>query len=143
MQLTSFVDLDTDEVEMPFTPTAAHMGFQNVIHGGILATVLDEAMVWAAIWKHKQFCLAGEITVRFRKPATVGQAMRVSARVVSGRGRILITTGQLVDGSTIIAEATGKYVQVPGAQHAAFLASLIPETKSRESIRMLTSSAQT
>ena len=30
-----------------FRPRAEHVGFKRVVHGGLIATVLDEAMVWA------------------------------------------------------------------------------------------------
>src|SRR3974390_3387866 len=32
-----------------FTPRAEHVGFREVIHGGIISTLLDEIMVWACV----------------------------------------------------------------------------------------------
>jgi len=39
---------DGQIVRTRFTPCPDHMGFKDVIHGGLLATVLDEIMVWFA-----------------------------------------------------------------------------------------------
>ena len=68
LHLSFFVDPQTGIVETKFTSRAADIGFPQVIHGGIIATVLDEAMVWAATWAGKRFCLCGELTTRFRQP---------------------------------------------------------------------------
>jgi len=35
-----------DEVRADFTPQTQHAGFRGIVHGGILSTVLDEAMFW-------------------------------------------------------------------------------------------------
>ncbi len=37
------------------TPQAEHVGFKGVTHGGILATVLDEIMVWAVAVSTRRF----------------------------------------------------------------------------------------
>ena len=34
-------------VRTRFHPRPEHAGFKGVVHGGIIATVLDEVMVWA------------------------------------------------------------------------------------------------
>src|SRR3954468_15305649 len=72
-----------------FVPSEHHIGFQGVAHGGVLATVLDEAMVWAASWAGRRFCLCGEMTVRFRQPALVGMPLVIEARVEVNRSRIV------------------------------------------------------
>src|SRR4029450_2695085 len=55
-----------------FTPRAEHIGFEGIVHGGVLATVLDEAMVWAATWAGRRVCVAGGMTGRFRRRGTGG-----------------------------------------------------------------------
>ncbi len=56
-------------VETRFLPAIEHVGFEGIVHGGAIATVLDEAMVWAASWHGKRFCVCGEMSVRFRQSA--------------------------------------------------------------------------
>jgi acyl-coenzyme A thioesterase PaaI-like protein len=34
-------------VKASFTPNPEHQGFHDVVHGGIISTILDEAMAWA------------------------------------------------------------------------------------------------
>ena len=71
--VASRVDTDAGRVELPFTPAPHHIGFDGLVHGGVLSTVADEAMVWAAIWATRRSCVAGELSVRFRLPVRAGR----------------------------------------------------------------------
>lgn len=129
-------------VSTDFTPAPTQIGFQGVTHGGVLATVLDEAMVWAATWAGKRFCLCGEMAVRFRRPALVGQPLRVEARVELSRSRIVRTTGTVLDATgQVVAEATGTYVPLPPDKNREFVATLVDDTKTAETGRALQSAA--
>lgn len=111
-----------------YTPGPTHIGFTGVAHGGILATVFDEAMVWAATWSGKRFCLCGEMSVRFRQPARVGMALRFEARIEVARSRIITTAARAIDEQgTVIAEATGKYVPLPPDKNQEFVATLVED----------------
>ena len=46
-------------------------GWAGIVHGGLVATVLDEALIYAAAAKGLK-CVTGEITVRYVKPASTG-----------------------------------------------------------------------
>ena len=59
LHLSLHVDPDSGIVTVDFIPLAEHIGFEGIIHGGVLATVLDEAMVWAATWAGRRFCVCG------------------------------------------------------------------------------------
>jgi uncharacterized protein (TIGR00369 family) len=43
-------------------------GWKNIVHGGILATILDETMSWSTIYLLKRVVLTTSITVDFIKP---------------------------------------------------------------------------
>jgi len=65
------LDLETDGqiVRAKFVLRAEHVGFRETIHGGIISTVLDEAMVWAVGVRTKRFAYCAELNVRFLQPA--------------------------------------------------------------------------
>ena len=86
-----------DEVRADFTPQPQQAGFRGIVHGGILATVLDEAMFWAAASTTKRFCLAAELNVRFVSKVTVGQKLTVVARLRADRGRLWESSAELRD----------------------------------------------
>jgi acyl-coenzyme A thioesterase PaaI-like protein len=103
----------SDGVTASFTPEPAHQGFDNVIHGGIISTILDEAMAWATtqagIW-----AVTANMSVRFKNPIAVGEPATVTARVTENRGRIVSTAAELMrdfDKATI-ATATATFVRV-------------------------------
>src|SRR5688500_4991698 len=91
LRLSLDVDESSGAVRVDFTPRPEHIGFEGIVHGGVLATVLDEAMVWAATWAGRRFCVCGELTTRFRREAAVGQPLVVEARVETNRPRLLTT----------------------------------------------------
>jgi acyl-coenzyme A thioesterase PaaI-like protein len=51
-------ETDGRVVRARFTPRVEHVGFKQVVHGGIIATVLDEIMVWACAVPTKQLHIA-------------------------------------------------------------------------------------
>jgi uncharacterized protein (TIGR00369 family) len=102
-----------DGVTAAFVPRPAHQGFDNVIHGGIISTVLDEAMAWATT-QAEVWAVTAELAVRFRNPLAVGEPATVTARVSEHRGRLVATASELTrdrDGATI-ATATATFVRV-------------------------------
>jgi acyl-coenzyme A thioesterase PaaI-like protein len=141
LHLHLHVDESTGDVQTRFTPSPEHIGFEGIIHGGILATVLDEAMVWAATWRGRRFCVCGEMTIRFRKAAEVNQPLVIRASVESARARIIQTTGQVLDAAgEVLATASGKYVPLPQDRHLAFLATLVDEPATASAAAVLRNS---
>ena len=69
-------------VNATWTPTGMCEGFRGIVHGGIVSTVLDEAMSKAVFATNCQ-ALTCELRVRFRHHVTVGEALRIRGWVVS------------------------------------------------------------
>jgi len=71
-------------------------GWERLTHGGLLATLLDEAMAHACLNREGN-AVTAEITVRFLKPVEVGQSVRISGRVQTVKGRVVHTEGEILD----------------------------------------------
>ena len=71
-------------------------GWERLTHGGLLATLLDEAMAHACISREGN-AVTVEITVRFLKPVEVGQRVRVRGRVRAVKGRVVETEGEVLN----------------------------------------------
>ncbi len=114
-------------VHTSFTPDAEHIGFKGVTHGGILATVLDEVMVWAVAVATRRFAYCAEMTVRFLRPARPGEELSAFAEIVTDRrGKIFEAKGELRTASgEVVAASTGKYLPIPEAEVAAMLTELV------------------
>ena len=144
LHLDLFFDSENAVVRTTFTPLDHHIGFTGIAHGGALATVLDEAMVWAASYLPARFCYCGEMTVRFRRPATVGVPMAVEARVLASRSRLITTAATLkTDAGELIAEGSGKYIPMTSEQDAAIKKTLIAETGNNASLAHLLAASST
>lgn len=98
------------EAEVVFPP---HMqGWRDTVHGGALATVLDEVMVQAATAIGIR-CVTAEITVKYRKPAATSVPYLLAGRILESRGRMLTAEGWIRDASGLVhAQAAGKLFRV-------------------------------
>ncbi|HEX2172918.1 MAG TPA: PaaI family thioesterase [Dehalococcoidia bacterium] len=102
-----------DTVETTFTPEAAHQGYPGLLHGGVLYSLLDETMGWAATLQ-RTWVMTGRLEIRYLSPAPIGRPIRVTARVTRRRGRALEISGEAqVDGGPPVARASGLFMQVP------------------------------
>src|SRR3954467_11446620 len=112
LKLDLHVDPESGVVGVEFTPRREHIGFEGVGHGGVIATVLDEAMVWCATWAGRRFCVCAELTTRFVKEAAVGRALIVQTKIESNRSRLITTSAEVRDAETeeTVATGTAKYI---------------------------------
>ena len=101
-------------VTATFTPKTEHIGFQNVTHGGVLATVMDEIMVWACAVSTKRFAYCAEMTTRFHQPARPGEELKVTSQLTANRrNRIYEAKAEIRDPKdSLVAEGTGKYLPI-------------------------------
>ncbi len=86
---------DGDDCCADWTPTREHQGWAGRAHGGLLATVLDEALSHAALERHGLHWVTAELTTRLRRPAAVGEPLRVSARITAVRPRLILCAGEV------------------------------------------------
>lgn len=56
-------------------------GWSNLVHGGIISTMLDEAMGWAGLVILKKLVVSKSITVDFIKPVLIGKEISVKGMV--------------------------------------------------------------
>lgn len=66
----------------------AHLcGWNNVAHGGVVSTILDEIMSWAALYLLKQITLTQSMTVEFIKPVPISEIMEAEGSVLELKGK--------------------------------------------------------
>jgi len=103
--------LDDGKVILDYTTRETDLGWKHAVHGGVLMTLLDEVMTWAAMIASARPCVAAELTVRLVAPAEPDQELRAES-VVPESGRKVIATDAKVygPGGAVVAKATGKYL---------------------------------
>ncbi len=99
--------------EAHFTPEPVHQGYPGLLHGGLVATLLDEAMAHAVV-ASAGLAVTGELRVRLRgRGVPLGTPVVVRGRVVERRGRLIRAEAELrAPDGTLLARAEGKFMQV-------------------------------
>lgn len=120
MGLNLRFETDGRQVQCRFVPRAEHIGFKHVVHGGLIATVLDEIMVWACVVQTRRFAYCAELNVRFQRPAQPGDELIATAELAANRrDKVFEARADLKDlAGEIIASATGKYLPIKEADAA-------------------------
>lgn len=98
-----------------YTPGPEVAGFPGVVHGGILATLLDEALNRTAV-REQRWLMTGKLDIRYRQAAPVGRRLRITARTLSSRKRMVQAAGEIRladEPETVIAEAEGVFLPIP------------------------------
>jgi uncharacterized protein (TIGR00369 family) len=96
-------------------PDSRHQGFLGVVHGGLISTLLDESMAYAAM-STGGFCVTAEITVKFRKPVATGIPVVVKASVVENRGKVLKLEASVIQDGEEKAAGRGTFIRVQGGR---------------------------
>jgi len=86
---------------------ADYQGWQDVVHGGIIASLLDEACIYACRGKAHQ-CVTAELQIRYRKPVPVGVQVEVTGQLTDSSRKVWQASAQLTIDKTVYAEATAK-----------------------------------
>ncbi|MBW2506463.1 MAG: PaaI family thioesterase [Deltaproteobacteria bacterium] len=111
----AFYELDNKEILSVFTPREQHQSYPGRLHGGIISTILDEA-IGRAIMMHSDDEVWGvtvDLQVRFKKPVPLDGELRVVGRITKDSSRFFEGSGELLlaDG-TVAAEGHGRYLKV-------------------------------
>lgn len=100
-----------------YTPREADQGFPGVLHGGILSTLLDEAMAWAMWSKSRALGVTAKMETRYRHPVGAEGELTVHAVVTSERGRRLEVEAAIAGSEgEILVEASALFLRLPAAE---------------------------
>jgi acyl-coenzyme A thioesterase PaaI-like protein len=97
-----------------FAVPQRYQSWQGIVHGGVVALMLDEAVGWAA-WHAGRPSVTGKLEVRLRQPLKVGERIRVAGRIERTRRNLTYTTAyvdRLSDGVRV-ADATATLMEAP------------------------------
>jgi uncharacterized protein (TIGR00369 family) len=99
LQVQLNVDVENGSASSRVVLDQRFQGWQGVIHGGILATLLDEVAIYACRGQGEQFVTA-EINVRYRKPVPVGSTIDLKGQIIENRRKLYKVESRIeIDGS--------------------------------------------
>lgn len=90
LKLKLYWNEESKRVHIPCAPDESWCGYSSVVHGGVIASVLDEAMAWAVKQITGDWAFTAECTLRFKRPVAPGTGYSVIAGVDEvGKRKIL------------------------------------------------------
>ncbi len=116
-----FYETAPGEVQAEYVVPAHFQGYPGVVHGGVIASMLDE--VTGRTLMHgdpPRFMVTARLSIRYRKPVPVGQPLRLIGHAGKDSGRVAEAKGEILgaDG-TLLAEADAVMVDIPESSLAA------------------------
>lgn len=91
-----FAKGERGEMWAPWAPDRTAEGFDGIVHGGLVSTVLDESMAKAVAASGAE-ALTAELRVRFRRHVAAGAALRVCGWITETKKRMIRTEAALED----------------------------------------------
>jgi acyl-coenzyme A thioesterase PaaI-like protein len=111
------IELGDRRASTTWVPGPDFVGWSDRVHGGLVATVLDEVMAWAS-GADDAWAVTSSFAVKFYSPASPGESLRAEGWVESQRRRIYEIRGEVRAGDRLVAEATGTYLGASPSQKA-------------------------
>jgi uncharacterized protein (TIGR00369 family) len=116
MQLTFEQDDAAQRIRGRFRIGAQYQGATGYLHGGMIATLLDEVMAKVSRFRKEHAVTAG-LTVEYRKPVPVGDELIVEGWETGSEGRLRSREGEIrtVSGD-VLAKGQARFVVIDPAQ---------------------------
>lgn len=97
-------------VRAEWMPVSHHAGFSGRAHGGILATLLDSAMVHA-LAAHGAVGVTGDLRVRYLRPVPLGIPVAIEAVVTDQTGPAYRVIGAISSSDAVLVSAQATFVR--------------------------------
>ena len=99
-------------IKTEFIPGKEHQGYVDIVHGGIISTLLDEVMIKLAIAMDMP-AVTASMEIRLRKAVKVGEKITVEAKMLKITSKLLESYAEAVtENNVVVADAKGKLVRV-------------------------------
>src|SRR5580693_9961221 len=119
MKLTFMQDNVNRRIVGRFILGEAYQGGGGMAHGGIIATLLDEAMGKVCRFRDVH-AVTAELNVQYLKPVKVDEEIVVEGYETDAKGRNLFLAAEIRNGAgEVLAKGTGRFVVIGQKQKAA------------------------
>ncbi|MDY6971955.1 MAG: PaaI family thioesterase [Thermodesulfobacteriota bacterium] len=90
-------------------------GWQNMAHGGIISTILDELMSWTILYFEKVFFVTRKMEIKYIRPVLIGEPFVAKANLIeTSKSSSIKAKGEIRDNrQRILAKSTGEFVVLP------------------------------
>jgi uncharacterized protein (TIGR00369 family) len=110
-----FEEVTEDKVQAEFIPEEYHQGYKGIIHGGLTATLLDEAMAHVIGFKGIK-AFTAELNIRYRKAIEIGEKLKLIGKYKSSKKSSIVvvhyTQAEIFDEKgNLKAKAEAKFIE--------------------------------
>jgi acyl-coenzyme A thioesterase PaaI-like protein len=111
----TFEPLPGGRMRTEWTPRAEHAGFKDIVHGGLVATLLDEVMI-RLLYALGIRAVTAELSARYLKPLRAGRRYRFESWLLEDKGRVVTAAAEGFDADSgeRVTSGSAKCVRVRG-----------------------------
>ena len=110
-------EIESGVVESTFTAPEHFQGYPGVLHGGIVATIIDEISGRAFVGptENPRFMFTAKLEVKYRKNVPIGKPLRIVGKAGQDKGRSAESWAGIYEAETgeLLAEGNTLLVNVP------------------------------
>jgi len=120
---------DHDKIYTDITLGRDYEGWENLVHGGILSTLLDETMSWTIIFFKRVFFVTRKMDVKYIRPVEIGKKLTVRGRISddSAPPKIFAKADIVDENRNLLVRGTGEFITIPEQKLA-----MVPEGLRRD-----------
>ena len=115
--MMEFFVTEPGQVRSEFSVPAQYEGYPGVVHGGIIAAILDETGGRAHMVDPFKFMVTAQLNVRYRKPVPSETPLIILGRAGNRRGRVAHAQSEIMNlEGDVLADAELVLVDIPESQ---------------------------
>lgn len=116
MRLAFEQDDDARRIRGAFRIGAEFQGGEGFVHGGIIATILDEAMAKVSRF-HSARVVTAELAIEYLRPVPVNEDLIVEGYELNREGRNFYFAGEIRNAKgVVLARSRGRFVEIDPAR---------------------------
>lgn len=110
-----FYETAPGEVSCEYTVPEQYQGYPGIVHGGIVAAMLDEVCSRVYIRGNPpRFMYTARLEIRYRKNVPTGTQLQIIGKAEKSKSRTATSTGTIYDPEgNVLAEANALLVEIP------------------------------
>ena len=115
LRLSFEIDKEKQTLQTTFVASPTYQGWDGIVHGGILSTLLDEAMA-NLVYELGYQAVTASMQIKFKKPAPILEPLRVYGEVTEVSRRLIKAKAHISrDDGTILAVGTSTFIKQRGS----------------------------
>ena len=105
--------IDGDVCRGDFTPGEHHVGYNNITHGGIIFSLLDDVMAnW--LFLKNEIAQTAKRELRYRRPLPINETVLLEGRLIKRKGQVAVMHGLIIHKKAqyMVAESNAKFMVI-------------------------------